>query len=421
MSKVIVVLGTFYGDEGKGRVLYHVSKNADIALRCTGGNNAGHTVFVKDKKIALHLIPSGTLRGNVIGIIGNGVVIDPVVLIKELDMLKEMGIPENNVVISGKAHIIMPYDKEMDGLLESIKDKPVGTTKRGIGPCYSDKMERTGIRVEDFISEAFIEIATKNFENKNKIFEAYNYNKMKYKDILEEYSNYAKRIKPLVKDTVNFIHNSLKNNMKVVVEGAQATLLDIDHGTYPFVTSSNPTIGGILTGSGLNTSNIGKIYGVLKAHSSRVGEGPYVTEEISKIGDEIREIAHEYGTTTGRPRRCGWLDLVALNYSIKLNGFTDLAINHMDSIGKLDKFKLCVAYKYRGEIINDFDSNIDFLNECIPVYEEFEGNFKDISNIRNKKDLPSEAIRFLNRIEEITRVKISLIGVGPNEYDVIEC
>jgi adenylosuccinate synthase len=420
MAKAVVVLGSFYGDEGKGRVLFHVSKDADIALRCTGGNNAGHTVVVNGKKLALHLIPSGTLRGNVIGVIGNGVVIDPKVLIEELDLLKENGIPETNLIISSKAHIIMPYDKEMDMVLESIKENPVGTTKRGIGPCYSSKMDRTGIRVEDYIGDDFVKLATTNFENRNKIIQAYGFKPMEYKELIEKYVSYVERIKPLVKNSVNFLHNSIENGKKVVIEGAQATLLDIDHGTYPFVTSSNPTIGGILTGSGLNTNNIGRIYGVLKAHSSRVGEGPYVTEELSETGDKKREIAHEYGTTTGRPRRCGWLDLVALKYAARVNGFTDLAINHLDSVGKLETFKLCVAYKYDGKEIDEFDTDVKFLKQCEPVYEEFVGNFGEISHIRDKKDLPKEAIRFLNRIEEVVGVKVSLIGVGADEEDIIE-
>jgi adenylosuccinate synthase len=419
MSKVNVVLGTFYGDEGKGRVLFHVAKDANIALRCTGGNNAGHTVVINNKKIALHLIPSGTLREGVIGIIGNGVVIDPKVLVKELDLIKENGIKEEDVIVSSKAHIIMPYDIEMDEALEKLKSNPVGTTKRGIGPTYCDKMNRIGIRVEDLIGPNFINIATTNFENTNKILVAYDMKVLEYKPLIDEYISYANRIRPLVKNTVNFIHEALEKDKKIVVEGAQATLLDIDHGTYPFVTSSNPTIGGILTGSGLNHGNIDRVYGVLKAHSSRVGEGPYVTEELSDIGDKIREIAHEYGTTTGRPRRCGWLDIVALNYAIRVNGITDLAINHVDSIGKLDEFKLCVGYKL-GKKEVEFDTNLEFLTKCEPIYEIFKGNFGEISHIRKKEELPKEAIRFLNRIEELTKIKITLIGVGADEEDIIE-
>lgn len=419
-SNVTVVLGSFYGDEGKGKILYYVSKNADIALRCTGGNNAGHTVVANGKKLALHLIPSGTFKGNVIGVIGNGVVIDPKVLVDEINKLKESGISEKNLLISNGAHIIMPYDIELDGLYENLKKNSIGTTKRGIGPTYMDKMERSGIRAENFVSPKFREMAITNFKNKNKFLEAYGLGFIKYKKLLNEYEEYAKTLKPLVGDATNFLHESLENGKKIVVEGAQATLLDIDLGTYPFVTSSNATIGGILTGSGLNASNINRVIGVTKAHSSRVGEGPYVTEERGEMGDIIRESAHEYGTTTGRPRRCGWLDLLALKYAARVNGFTDIAINHLDTILKLKEFKLCLKYMYDAKETDVFSPSIDYLEKCAPIYETFEGGY-DISNIRNRKDLPKEAQRFLDRIEEVVKVPISLIGVGADDDCIIDC
>ena len=420
MSKVDVVLGTFYGDEGKGKIIDYLSEHADIAIRCSGGNNAGHTITVSGKKFAFHLIPSGILHKNTLAIIGNGVVVDPKVLIEEINTLKDAGFSVKNLFISDKSHIIFPYHIKMDQLLERERGKnKIGTTARGIGPAYCDKFERCGIRAYDLISSHFPELLKRNIEHKNKIFETYGYETINFDSVLEEYSNYAKILKPYVTDTITLLHNSLKEGKKVLCEGAQATLLDIDFGSYPYVTSSNPTSGGVCTGSGISPKDIGEIYGVLKAYSSRVGEGPYLTEQQNKIGDTIRELGHEYGTTTKRPRRCGWLDLVALRYAVLLNGITGLAINHVDTIGKLDKIKLCVGYQYKGNISMNFSTNPDYLKDCIPVYEEFEGNFGDIRHITKRKDLPENAKRYLNRIEELVEVPIRFIGTGPSRDDMI--
>ena len=326
MKKVDVVLGAFFGDEGKGKVIDYLSGDADISVRCAGGNNAGHTINFNGKKFAMHLIPSGIFSGAV-AVIGNGVVIDPKVLIEEIEMLENSGISTEKLMISEKAHIIFPYHKEFDLLEEEMRVNKIGTTKRGIGPAYSDKMSRFGIRMEDFISDKFKELLKQNIEKNNKIFDLYGKMPINFEETYNEYVGYAGRLKPYVKDTINYLHDSLENNNKIVCEGAQATLLDIDFGTYPYVTSSNTTIGGILNGCGLNASSIGKVYGVIKAYSSRVGEGPYVTELLDETGDKIRELGHEYGTTTKRPRRCGWLDLVALKYAVRLNGFTDIVMN----------------------------------------------------------------------------------------------
>lgn len=422
MSKVDVVLGTFFGDEGKGKIIDFLSEHASISVRCTGGNNAGHTIKVNGKKFAFHLIPSGILNSGTTAVIGNGVVIDPKVLLSEIDDLIQNGIDVSRLKISDKAHVIFPYHIAMDKLLEENRGKnKISTTARGIGPSYCDKYERCGIRMEDFISNRAEELIRRNVENKNRILRLYGYPTFKADDILQEYLGYAKRLAPYVTDTIYLLHTALEKGKKIVCEGAQATLLDIDFGSYPFVTSSNPTIGGICTGSGFSAKDIGEVYGVLKAYSSRVGEGPYITEQNNEIGDKIRELGHEYGTTTGRPRRCGWLDLVALKYAVRINGITGLAINHVDTIGKLDKILLCTSYQYHGEKTMRYSTNPDYVANCTPVYEEFEGNFGDISLISRKEDLPKNAQNYLNRIEEIVGVPIKFIGTGPERNHMILC
>ncbi len=419
-SKVDVVLGTFYGDEGKGKIIDYLGSNADIAVRCSGGNNAGHTIEVDGIKFAFHLIPSGILNKGTIAVIGNGVVVDPKVLIEEMENLKEHGYSADNLRISDKAHIILPYHIEMDKLLEENRgNNKIGTTARGIGPSYCDKYERCGIRAEDLISDRFEELLTININNKNKIFEMYGYETVDLEKTLADYKEYAKILKPYITDTVTLIHNALDAGKKVICEGAQATLLDIDFGSYPFVTSSNPSIGGVCTGSGVGAKDIGEVYGVLKAYSSRVGAGPYVTEQNNEIGDTIRELGHEYGTTTKRPRRCGWLDLVALKYAVRLNGITGLAVNHVDTIGKLDNIKLCVAYNFNGKETTDFSTNVDFLNNSYAVYEDFEGNFGDISNCKTYEELPDNAKKYLKRIEDFTGVPVKFIGTGAGREDMI--
>lgn len=419
MGNVDVVLGTFYGDEGKGKIIDYLATKADYAVRCTGGSNAGHTINVNGKKYAFHLIPSGILNKNTKAIIGNGVVVDPKVLVEEIENLKSDGIDVSNLYISDIAHIIMPYHIEMDGLQEELREDKIGTTKRGIGPAYCDKFERCGIRVRDFVSDRFEKIAKENIERKNEIFKLYGKELLEADRVISEYKEYAKYLKPYVKDTVYMLHEAIEQNKKIVCEGAQATLLDIDFGSYPFVTSSNPSIGGICTGSGIGAKYIENVYGVLKGYSSRVGEGPYITEQINETGDLIRELGHEYGTTTKRPRRCGWLDAVALKYAAMLNGLTGLAINHVDTIGKMDKIKLCVAYKKGNEVNMKFSCDEEYLKDVEPVYEEFDGNFGDISNIKRREDLPENAKKYLNRIEELVGVPIKFIGTGAGRENMI--
>ena len=422
MNKVYVVLGSFFGDEGKGKIIDYLSQTADYSVRCTGGNNAGHSIEIDGKKFAFHLIPSGILSQNTVAVIGNGVVIDPKVLIEEIENLENNGYTTANLKISDKAHVIFPYHIQMDKLQEELrKTNKIGTTCRGIGPVYCDKYERCGIRIGDLINNKYETQLRINIENKNKIFEIYNYPTFDADKIIEEYNKYAEKLRKYVVDTVSLLHNALEDNKKILCEGAQATLLDIDFGNYPFVTSSSPTIGGICTGTGIGAKYIGEVYGVLKAYSSKVGEGPYITEQNNEIGDQIRELGHEYGTTTKRPRRCGWLDLVALKYAVMINGITGLAINHVDTIGKLDKIKLCVAYKKDGEIITNYSTDLDYISKCEPVYEEFEGNFGDISNIKTREELPENAKKYLNRIEEIVKVPIRFIGNGAGRDAMIIC
>ena len=419
MNKVNVVLGSFYGDEGKGKIIDYLSQEADVSVRCTGGNNAGHSIEIDGKKFAFHLIPSGILNKNTIAVIGNGVVVDPKVLIEEMENIKANGYSVENLRISDKAHVIFPYHVEMDKLQEELRENKIGTTSRGIGPVYCDKYERCGIRMGELVNKKFEKQLRKNIENKNKIFEMYGHKTINAEEVIEQYNKYADTLKKYVVDTVDLLHNAIEEDKKILCEGAQATLLDIDFGSYPYVTSSSPSIGGICTGTGIGAKYIGEVYGVLKAYSSKVGEGPYLTEQDNEIGDTIRELGHEYGTTTKRPRRCGWLDLVALRYAVMVNGITGLAINHVDTIGKLDKIKLCVGYKKEGKVSMQFSTDIDYISECEPVYEEFEGNFGDISNIKNREDLPENAKKYLSRIEEIVKVPIKFIGTGAGRDSMI--
>ena len=422
MNKVDVVLGSFYGDEGKGKIIDYLSQKSDISVRCTGGNNAGHSIEIDGKKFAFHLIPSGILNKGTLAVIGNGVVIDPKVLIEEMENVENNGYSVENLRISDRAHVIFPYHIEMDRLQEELrKDDKIGTTCRGIGPVYCDKYERSGIRMGDFVNKKYEKQLRKNVESKNKIFEMYGHKTLDVEEILKEYNEYADKLKKYVVDTVYLLHDALQSGKKILCEGAQATLLDIDFGSYPYVTSSNPSIGGICTGTGIGAKYIGEVYGVLKAYSSRVGEGPYLTEQKNEIGDTIRELGHEYGTTTKRPRRCGWLDLVALKYATVLNGITGLAINHVDTIGKLPEIKLCVGYKKNGKVSMQFSTDADYLADCEPVYETFEGNFGDISNAKTRDELPEKAKAYLNRIEEVVGVPVKFIGTGAGRDSMIVC
>ena len=409
---VDVVLGGFFGDEGKGKVMEYLAKNADIVVRCSGGSNTGNTVIFNDKKYVLRFIPVAVLNSDVTAVIANGVVVDPKILVNEINLLKENGYNLDNLKISEKAHVILPYHIKLDNLEEELRGQDkVGTTLTGSGPAYSDKAGRFGIRVQDFVATRFSKLLKRNIEVKNKILESYEKEALDYNKILEEYSEYSKVLEPYVCDTVNFLQDSVKQNKRIICEGSQATLLDLDLGTYPYVTSSNSTIGGILSGTGLNHKQIGEVYGVVKAYSSRDGEGPFLTEELEdvELANKIRDLGHEYGTISKRPRRCGWLDLNALKYAVQVNGITALAVNHLDVVSKLKTIKLCVAYKYDGKVTNKFSSNPAYLAKCEPIYEEFDGNFEDVLEAAAREDL----------CEEVVGVPIKFIGIGEENENIL--
>jgi adenylosuccinate synthase len=419
---VRVVVGTQWGDEGKGKYIDMLAKESDLVVRFSGGNNAGHTIVADGVKYALHLIPSGILHKGRTCIIGNGVVVDPAVLLKEMENLSQKGVSTERLLISDRAHVIMPYHKLLDELQEGQRGSSnLGTTKRGIGPAYADKTERCGIRMGDFIDpEQFAEKVRENLAVKNQIIEkVYGGKGFDADSVIEEYNGYARLLKAHVTDVNSIIADAIEEGKNVLFEGAQATFLDLDFGTYPFVTSSNPVAGGVCTGAGIGPTYIDEIYGVLKAYTSRVGAGPFPTEQNNETGDTIRELGWEYGTTTGRPRRCGWLDAVMIRYAARVNGLTALAINHVDTIGKLDKIKLCVAYKKDGEITRNFPASLKELAKCEPVYEEFDSWKEDISNVRKFEDLPANAQKYLRRIEELAGTKIGLIGVGKDREQTI--
>ncbi len=420
MARVAVVLGLNYGDEGKGKVSTFLAKNSDIALRCTGGNNAGHTVEFNGDKIVFHLIPSGILNEGTDAVIGNGVVIDPKVLFEEIEVLKEHNVDLTKLHISTRAHLIFPYHIAEDKLQEFLKgDDKVGTTARGIGPCYMDKANRIGLRVIDMYSDSFERKLRRNIQNKNKVFELYGFETLNEDEIVKDYLNYRDMMKPYVMDTVSYLHKAIEEDKTIVCEGAQATGLDMDLGDYPMVTSSNPTIGGIQTGSGLGARDLNEVYGVCKAYASRVGEGPFITEQNNEVGDTIRELGHEYGATTKRPRRCGWMDLVALKYAVRVNGITGLALNHLDTIGKLGTAKLCVGYKLNDKIYDESsDDIIGHENEVEPIYEEFKTKF-DIKGEKDYNNLPTQAKKYVKRIEKHLGIPVKFIGTGPDNEDMI--
>lgn len=426
MSKVDVVIGCFYGDEGKGKVIDYLACEADVAVRATGGDNAGHTIKANGVKYAMHLIPSGLLSGHTVGIIGNGVVLNPEVLLAEINNLKEHGYDiDTYLKISDKAHVIFPYHRMLDVALEKArKAKKIGTTGKGIGPSYCDKFERSGIRMEDLYAPDFKERLEEMTQSRLGLLKYYDpetdyESQLNFEELYATYCDYANQLKPYVCDTITFLHKALEADKKVVVEGAQATLLDIDFGSYPFVTSSNPTIGGILTGTGLSATDIGNVYGVIKAYSSRVGEGPYVTELKDETGDRIRELGHEYGTTTGRPRRCGWLDLVTLKYAKRVNGLTALSVNHLDTIGKFDKIKVCVAYDVNGTQIEDFTTNLDVLNNAKPIYKELDGGWEGIADCKTFDELPENAKNYIRFIEDYIGIPAKFIGTGADREAMI--
>ena len=411
-----VVLGAQWGDEGKGKVTDFFASSADYVVRFQGGNNAGHTIVVGDEKLALSLTPSGVLYPECVPVIGSGCVVDLDFLKKELEMLNSKNVSTKKLAISPNAHLIMPYHKLLDELIEESlgKDK-IGTTKKGIGPCYSDKIQRCGIRVQDLLDdEIFAQKVNKNLEEKNQILtKIYGRDPLDPNEIINEFKSYKEIVTNHIKDTSLMISNAIKSNKNILFEGAQGTLLDIDHGTYPFVTSSNTSSGNAAIGSGVGPLNLNKIVGVTKAYISRVGSGPFITEQENEIGDYLIEKGAEFGVVTGRRRRCGWLDLISLKYSVRVNTLTELFITKLDVLSGLDEIKLCVGYKNGDEVISDYPYQQSILYNAQPVYETFEGWEEDITSIKNFEELPQNAKKYINAIENFIEIPITFISVGP--------
>ncbi|MGB8361986.1 MAG: adenylosuccinate synthase [Acidimicrobiia bacterium] len=418
-----IVLGAQWGDEGKGRVVDYFAENADYVVRYQGGNNAGHTIVVGDQRLALSLIPSGILYPRCTPVIASGTVIDPAVLIGEMDMTAERGLDPSKVKLSSNAHLVMPYHRKLDAAIERFLGKnQIGTTKKGIGPAYTDKYARVGIRVQDlFDTKIFSEKVEAALEEKNKILpRIYNTLPMGPDEIIEEYLGYAERLRPHVTDTSLLLHNAIRQGEEVLFEGAQGTLLDIDHGTYPFVTSSNPTAGGAVVGAGIGPKAIDEVVGVAKAYISRVGTGPFPTELEDEIGDRMIELGGEYGTVTGRRRRCGWLDLVALRYSARVNSLTRIFLTKMDILSAFDTIKVATGYRSHEGAFEEFPSQQSVLYHCEPVYEELSGWGEDISGIRQYEELPKEAKTYVEYIQEAIQTPIGWVSVGPERSQLVE-
>ncbi|MCW6112250.1 adenylosuccinate synthase [Clostridium sporogenes] len=413
-----IVLGAQWGDEGKGKMTDYLAENADVVVRFQGGNNAGHTVVVGEKEYKLHLIPSGILYNDKLNVIGNGVVLDPKALFEEISYLESLGvdIKPDRLIISDRAHVIMPYHRVLDGIKERARgNKDIGTTGKGIGPSYTDKMERSGIRVCDLIhKEVLEEILKETLEIKNKIItEVFGGEALDYNEIYNEYLGYAEKLRPFVKDISVIVNKKIKEGKEVLFEGAQGTLLDIDYGTYPYVTSSSTIAGGVCIGAGVGPTAITNAVGIAKAYTTRVGKGPFPTELLDKTGDWIREKGHEFGVTTGRARRCGWLDLVILKTSARVSGLTSFAVTKIDTLAGLDTLKVCTGYILNGEIIDYVPASLEDLAKCEPIYEEFEGWDDSIANARCYEDLPENAVKYLKKIEDFTETKVSIVSVGP--------
>ncbi len=421
MSTVVLV-GAQWGDEGKGKVTDFLAEKADLVVRYQGGNNAGHTVVVGDREFKLHLIPSGILYPEKICVIGSGMVIDPGVLLQEMEALKNKGISIDKLKISDRAHVIFPYHQRLDQVEEERRgDNKIGTTVRGIGPAYMDKSARVGIRMVDLLDpDEFASLLEANIEVKNHLLtKVYGMKALDYTSILAEYRGYAENLAKYVADDSLLINEAFKKGQNVLFEGAQGTLLDIDHGTYPYVTSSHPTAGGACLGAGVGPTKIDRVIGVAKAYTTRVGEGPFATELEDDTGEYIRTQGGEFGTTTGRPRRCGWFDGVVARYAVRINGLDYLAITKLDVLSGLEKVKICTGYNYRGRIIEEFPASLRVLEECVPVYEEFDGWQDDITSAKTLSDIPTSARKYLERVSEVAGVPIALVGVGSRRSQTI--
>ncbi|HOM05148.1 MAG TPA: adenylosuccinate synthase [Candidatus Kapabacteria bacterium] len=420
---VTIVVGSQWGDEGKGKIVDLISQDADIVARYQGGANAGHTIVINGKQYVLHLIPSGILHPNCICVIGNGVVIDPIALKSEIKMLEENGIDvHNRLFISHKAHLIMPYHKLLDQVREKdAKSYAIGTTGRGIGPAYFDKATRVGIRIVDLLDrKGFEQKLRNNLEEKyNILHKIYGFESFNIDELMEEYLSFDAEIDDLITDTTLYLNNAIREGKKIIAEGAQGALLDIDHGTYPFVTSSNPTSGGACTGLGIPPTSISNVIGIVKAYTTRVGNGPFPTELFDETGERLRQVGSEYGATTGRPRRCGWLDLVALKYSVMVNGISEIAITKLDVLDDFDEIKACISYSYEGKTLKSFPVDIHTLNNVKCEYKSFKGWKRKLKGIDSWDNLPTEVLDFFSYIEEFTGARITIASLSPDRADTI--
>jgi adenylosuccinate synthase len=419
----IVIVGTQWGDEGKGKATDLLADDVQFVVRYQGGNNAGHTIIVGDRTLKLHLVPSGVMYPHVTPVIGDGVVVDPGVLLGELDGLVEQGLDVSRLKISGNAHLIMPYHRELDAITERhLGRQKLGTTKRGIGPCYADKASRVGLRVQDLYDmKIFREKLDAALQQKNALLtRVYNRMPMKAIDIETEYAVYAERLQPYIADTVSLLHEGLERGENLLLEGAQGTLLDLDHGTYPFVTSSNPVAGGAMTGAGLGPKHITDVIGITKAYVTRVGSGPFPTELHDEVGERMTEIGREYGTTTGRRRRVGWFDAVLARYAGRVNGLTHHFLTKLDVLSDFDTLKVCRAYRYQDEEFEHFPPHQTAFHHAEPVYEELPGWTEDITGVTRFADLPKNAQGYVERLEELCGVPIRWVSVGPERDQTLD-
>jgi adenylosuccinate synthase len=420
----VVIVGAQWGDEGKGKVVDIYTEFADDVVRYQGGNNAGHTLVVNNEKVILHLIPSGILHPGKRCIIGNGVVLDPEVFINEVNNLKSRGRLEDDscLLLSGSLHLIMPYHKRMDIAREAKSgERKIGTTGRGIGPCYEDKIARRGVRLTDLLDkDRFARKLRENLEERNFILEKYlGVQPFTFEEIYDQYTDFADILRKYAADTAMVLHQDIKAGKKILFEGAQGTMLDIDYGTYPFVTSSSTCAGGACTGTGVSPREIHEIIGISKAYVTRVGSGPFPTELEDENGEKLREAGHEFGSTTGRPRRCGWFDAPVVRYAVRVNGLTGLALTKLDVLSGFDRIKICTGYQYMGKIVDELPASLEIINDCLPVYEEMPGWCTDISGVKTLADLPVQARNYLRRLEELVHCPIVLVSVGARREDTL--
>jgi len=418
----VVIIGSQWGDEGKGKIVDYLAQQAETVVRSQGGSNAGHTVAVNGEEYKLRLLPSGILYKGTHNVIANGVAVDPETMLQEMDAMEARGIDVSGIRLSDRAQVVLPYHRLMDGIGdEKLGENKIGTTHRGIGPCYVDRDNRIGIRVCDLMDpDEFARKLKFNLELKNKELQLlYDHEPLSYDEIYKEYMGYAERLRPYVCDTIALLDEEIKADRKILFEGAQATMLDIDYGTYPYVTASHPVSGGVTVGAGVAPNKIGKVVGVVKAYCTRVGEGPFPTEQLNEIGDRIRDAGHEYGTVTGRPRRTGWLDAFVVRYAGILSGIDYMAVTRLDILDGFDEIKMCTGYRYKGEMLPGVPASLKVLAEVEPVYETLPGWKEDISGIRNYEDLPENAKNYLRRMSEVTGIKLGIVSVGPNRDETI--